>query len=76
MSYNSDNDFQGSNPDTPFHKRMRDDMSVRAVSYGFYKVATEPVHTPKCVRCNKELNGEAFKINGKLKCRECMSARI
>lgn len=75
-AYDRDNDVQGANPDTPYHKRLRADQSIRPIRYGFYPVVTESRKFEQCSICNKEILGEAYRLNGELKCNGCMSARI
>lgn len=51
-------------PEGPEETRRREDMRIRDVRYGFFRVATEPIPTKKCDWCDKEIIGASFSLNG------------
>jgi hypothetical protein len=56
---------------TPLEKRRREEMRLKPVRYGFFRVATEPTEFPKCVKCRTKLFGPHTVINGKHYCQAC-----
>ena len=51
--------------------RAREMANVRRVRYGFYRVVTEPVETPKCSMCPS--THVVVKVNGVLFCDSCFA---
>jgi hypothetical protein len=62
-------------PDSPYHKRRREDMRTRIKQYGFYPVATEPAPPVLCTNCAIDLSGSTdwIKINGDPICGNCLN---
>lgn len=74
------NQFKGSQvheptPDTPYHKRRREDMRTRIKQHGFFKVADSPAPAVLCSGCEKDLTGSVnwVKINGIPYCGDCLA---
>ncbi len=74
------NQFRGSQvheptPDTPYHKRRREDMHTRTYQYGFYPVVSGPILPNLCSNCEKDLTGSVdwIKINGIPICGVCLA---
>lgn len=60
------------NYSTPFEKHRRSEMTVRGPErYGFFRVPTEAVEVPRCLKCFNMVVGGGTVIDGKLLCRKC-----
>lgn len=56
---------------TPREKRRREEMHLKPVRYGFFKVAKERSVFPVCYECQHEIYGAAVVINGEWKHYNC-----
>jgi len=50
---------------TPLEKRRREEMRLKPVRYGFFRVTTEPVQFPQCANCGKEIYGQVLVKDGR-----------
>lgn len=51
---------------TPYAKQRREEMRLRTVRYGFFRVVKEPVQPFLCFKCGHEIHGERLMIDGKI----------
>lgn len=51
---------------TPMERRRREEMRLKDVKYGFFRVVKEAVAPPVCHKCSKNIYGQALVIDGKI----------
>lgn len=57
---------------TPLEEKRRSVMRLRNVSFGFFRVATEPIPREVCSSCSKDITGVPHTIvDGKRFCKSC-----
>lgn len=57
---------------TPLEKTRRDNMNLRDVKYGFFRVAKRPLDALLCDKCDKDItHKDHVKVNGVPLCWEC-----
>jgi hypothetical protein len=56
---------------TPLEARRREEMKIRRISFGFFRVPGGPVKPETCDNCQIELGSNRYRLNGQRLCRSC-----
>lgn len=57
---------------TPLEHRRREEMKIRRVHMGFFRVATEPLKPILCLKCKKDVTHISHSVvNSRHMCWEC-----
>jgi len=51
---------------TPLEKRRREEMRLKPVRYGFFRVVKDEVKFPVCANCGKEIYGQSNVVDGRV----------